>query len=92
MQLTVEFYCGLARRLSGETSAMIDVGDHTTLRDVCAALAEKFPAFLGPLIAPQTYDLVEPHFFHLNGCRATSLYETVREGDRILLMVITAGG
>ena len=92
MQLTVEFYCGLARRLSGQSSAVIEVSDHATLRDVCGALAEKIPAFLGPLVAPQAYDLVEPHFFSLNGRRATSLDETVQEGDRILLMVITAGG
>lgn len=92
MKLTIGFYCGLARRLSKETSAEIEVNDGATLRDVSAALARKFPAFLGQLIVPETYDLVEPHFFHMNGRRADSMDLTVREGDRILLMTVTAGG
>ena len=92
MKLTVGFYCGLARRLSKETSVEIEVNDSATLRDVSAALAHRFPAFLGQLIVPETHDLVEPHFFHVNGRRADSLDLSVREGDRILLMTVTAGG
>lgn len=92
MKLTIGFYCGLARRLSKETSVEIEVNDGATLRDVGAALARKFPAFLGQLIVPETHDLVEPHFFHVNGRRATSMDMPVQEGDRILLMTVTAGG
>ncbi|MBC7234074.1 MAG: MoaD/ThiS family protein [Chloroflexi bacterium] len=92
MKLTVGFYCGLARRLSKETEAEVEVHEGATLRDVCAALAKKFPAFLGQLIVPGTHDLVEPHFFNVNGSRAANLDVTVQEGDRILLMAITAGG
>ncbi len=92
MKLTIGFYCGLARRLSKEISAEIEVSDGATLRDVAAALAQRFPAFWGQLIVPETHDLVEPHFFHVNGRRAESLDMSVREGDRILLMTVTAGG
>ncbi|MGQ9492610.1 MAG: MoaD/ThiS family protein [Anaerolineae bacterium] len=92
MKLTIGFYCGLARRLSKETSVEIEVSDGATLRDVCTALAQRFPAFLGPLIVPETYDLAQPHFFHVNGRHEANLEAPVREGDRILLMAITAGG
>jgi|GEM_PF-1417959 len=92
MKLTIDFYCGLARRLSRETSTVIEVSDHATLREVCAALAERFPTFLGPLIVPETYDLVEPHFFNINGRHAASLEVVPKEGDRVFLMAITAGG
>nr|MBC7243854.1 MoaD/ThiS family protein [Chloroflexota bacterium] len=92
MKLTIGFYCGLARRLSKETEAEIEVNDGATLRDVGAALAQRFPAFLGPLITPGTHDLVEPHFFHVNGRRAANMDMPVQEGDRILLMTVTAGG
>ena len=92
MQLTVGFYCGLARRLSKETTVEVSVGEDATLRDVAAALAKKFPAFLEQLIVPETYALVRPHFFSINGRHAASLDLTVSENDRILLMAITAGG
>lgn len=92
MKVTIGFYCGLARRLSKETSVEIEVNDGATLRDVSVALTRRFPAFLGQLIVPETYDLVEPHFFHVNGRRADGLDMLVQEGDRILLMTVTAGG
>ncbi len=92
MKLTVGFYCGLARRLSKETTVEISVGEDATLRDVVEALAKRFPAFLEELIVPETYELVRPHFFHVNGQHAASLDTPVRENDRILLMAITAGG
>jgi len=93
MKLRVEFYCGLALRLSKEKAVVIEVSDDATLRDVSAALAEKFPAFLGPLIVPETYDLVKPHLFNIDGRRvAQSLDVKVKENERILLMSVTAGG
>lgn len=92
MKLTVGFYCGVARRLGKETEVAIDVPDDATLRDVSAALAARFPAFVGPLLAPGTFELVEPHFFSVNGQRVVSLDAKARDGDRILIMAVTAGG
>jgi molybdopterin converting factor small subunit len=92
MRLTVGFYCGVARRLGKETEVSIDVADGATLRDVSAALTFRFPAFVGPLVAPGTYDLVAPHFFSVNGQRVADLDAQAHEGDRVLLMAVTAGG
>lgn len=92
LRLTIGFYCGLARRLGNETEIALEVGDGATLREVSAALAARFPTFRGPLISPATYELVAPHFFSVNGRRETGLDAKVRDGDRILLMALTAGG
>jgi molybdopterin converting factor small subunit len=92
MRLTVELF-GLARRLSEEKEVTVEVSDGATLRDVVAALAARFPAFLGPLVVPGTYDLVEPYFFNYDGRRAArSLEERPKENDRLLLFFVTLGG
>jgi hypothetical protein len=92
LNLTIGFYCGVARRLGKATEVALEVPDGGTLRDVSAALAARFPAFLGPLIAPATLELVEPHYYTVNGQRETNPGERVKEGDCILLMAVTAGG
>ncbi len=92
MKLIVGFYCGLARRICQETEMGLEVADGATLRDVSAALAARFPALVGPLIANGTFELVEPHFFNVNGRRRPHLDVQCHEGDRILLMAVTAGG
>lgn len=92
MKLTVGFYCGVARRLGKEMEVAIDVRDDATLRDVSAALAARFPAFIGPLLAPGTFELVEPHFLSINGQRVASLDARPCDGGRILIMAVTAGG
>lgn len=92
MQLTVELF-GLARRLSGEKEVTVEVSDEASLRDVVVALTKRFPAFLGPLVVPETYELKEPYFFNYDGRRvAKSLDEKPEEGDRLLLFFVDAGG
>jgi len=92
MKLTVELF-GLARHLSKEKEVIVEVSDDATLRDVVAALAERFPSFLGPLVVPETYDLVEPYFFNIDGRRvARSLDIKPKEDEHLLLMFVTAGG
>jgi len=88
----VEFYSGLALRLSKRKGAVVQVRDGATLRDVSAALALQFPAFLGQLIAPGTHELVLPHLYNVNGQAAPDLGLRLHEGDRILLLSVTAGG
>jgi molybdopterin converting factor small subunit len=92
MQVTIGFYCGLARRLGKETEIALELPDSATLRNVSQALAARIPAFQGTLIDPRTYSLVEPHFFSVDGKRAPDLDTDLHPGDRILLMTVIAGG
>ena len=92
MRLPVELF-GLARRLGGEKEVIVEVSDEATLCDVVVALTRRFPAFLGPLVVPDTYELEEPYFFNYDGRRvAKSLKERPQEGDRLLLFLVDAGG
>jgi molybdopterin converting factor small subunit len=92
MQLTVEFF-GLPRRLSGAKQTTVDVKRGATLRDVVAALAKEFPSFLGDLIDPHTYNLHEPYFFNIDARHVPrSLDYQPKEGERLLLLFLEAGG
>ena len=92
MEFTVEFF-GLPRRLSGLKEATVQVKRQATLRDVVRKLAKQFPAFLGGLIDPETYDLEEPYFFNINARFVPpNLEYKPKEGERLLLLFIEAGG
>jgi molybdopterin converting factor small subunit len=92
MELTVEFF-GLPRRLSGVKQTTVRVEEGATLRDVVAALAGQFPAFLGELVDPETYDLVEPYFFNIDARYVPPNLEfEPKEGQRLLLLFLEAGG
>jgi len=92
MEFTVEFY-GLPRRLSGVKETTVQVKQGATLRDVVMTLAKQFPAFLGDLINPKTYDLGEPYFFNIDARFVPpSLEYKPKEGERLLLLFIEAGG
>ena len=92
MELTVELF-GLARRLSGQKEVTVGVSDGATLRDVVVTLTQRFPAFLGPLVDPETYDLNKSYLFNYDGRRvAQSLEERPQEGDRLLVLLVDAGG
>lgn len=92
MEFTVEFY-GLPRRLSGVKETTVNVKDGATLRDVVIALAGQFPAFLGELVNRETYDLAEPYFFNIDARFVPpSLEHKPKEGQRLLLLFIEAGG
>jgi hypothetical protein len=88
----VEFF-GLPRRLSGVKEATVQVTEGATLRDVVVALSQRFPAFLGELVDPQTYDLEEPYFFNIDARYVPpSLDFQPKQGQRLLLLFLEAGG
>jgi molybdopterin converting factor small subunit len=92
VEFTVEFF-GLPRRLSGVKETTVRVKAGATLRDVVAALSEMFPAFLGDLVDPQTYDLEEPYFFNIDARHVPRSLDHVPEaGERLLLLFVEAGG
>ena len=92
MEFTVEFF-GLPRRLSGAKEATVEVPPGATLREVVHALAARFPAFLGDLIDPQTYELREPYFFNIDARRvAKTLDYEPKADERLLLLFVEAGG
>jgi len=93
MKVTVEFY-GRTRRLTKTAEVEIDIGKViVTLRDVAVALAKTFPELLSKILSSETFEPLESYKFNINGKYvAQNLDVNVKNGDKILLMPIEAGG
>jgi len=92
MKLTVEFL-GLSRRLAQVKQVELQVVESATYRDVLRQLALQFPALLGQVIVPDTYDLVSSHIINIDGRRAiTDLDTRADDGQRLIFMFAEAGG
>ena len=91
-KLKVELF-GMARRLSQTKELEIELGDTGTYRHVVRFLADKFPSFVGHIIAPATYELLEPYFFNVDARRVVRDLDEIPEADKpLLLLVVDAGG
>ncbi len=92
MKLTVEFL-GLSRRLAQTKESLIEVSDQATFRDVLCYLSTNFPALVGPVIIPTTFDLVSSYMINIDGRRVVQDLDTRPEdGQRLILMFMEAGG
>lgn len=92
MKLEVEFL-GRARRLAQTKHCQIEVQEQATLRDVIQCIASRFPALVGPVICPETFELTPAYMLNIDGRRAAKdLDVPVQDGQRIILMFMEAGG
>jgi hypothetical protein len=92
MRLTVEFL-GLSRRLAQVKELELELGEPSTYRDALQCLASQFPALLGQVIVPNTFDLVSSHIISIDGRRAvTDVDARVEDGQRLIFMFAEAGG
>lgn len=92
MRLTVEFL-GLSRRLAQTKESLVEINDQATLRSVIRHLAGRFPALVGPVIVPDTFDLSPAYMLNINGRHvANDLDVPAKDNQRLLLMFLEAGG
>lgn len=92
MKLTVEML-GLSRRLAQTRESLVEVSDQATFRDVLAQLATRYPALLGQVIVPETFDIVSSHMLNVDGRSiVTDLDAHPQDGQRLILMFVEAGG
>jgi len=92
MRLNVEFL-GLSRRLAQTKEAAVELDDRATFRDVLRDLATRFPALVGPVIIPQSFDLVSAHMINIDGRRVVSDLDTQpQDGQQLIIMFVEAGG
>lgn len=92
MKLDVEFL-GRARRLAQTKRCLVDIHDQATLRDVVRHIASRFPALVGPVISPETFELTPSYMLNIDGRRAAKdLDVPAHDGQRIILMFMEAGG
>jgi hypothetical protein len=92
MKIFVELF-GLAWRLSGTKETAVDVKPQATLRDVLVVLGQRFPALMGELIVPDSYDLRGYYMIYVDGRYVpSSLEEPVFEGEHLILMFASSDG
>ena len=92
MKLSVEFL-GLSRRLAQTERCLVTIHDQATLRDVIGHIASRFPALVGPVISPETFELTPSYMLNIEGRRAArDLDAPAQDGQRIILMFMEAGG
>ena len=92
MRLVVEFL-GQARRLAQTKETVLHTEHGSSLRDVLRQLAVDYPALVGPVIVPHTYDIVPSYMLNIDGRRtARDLDALPEDGQRLILMFVEAGG
>ncbi len=92
MRVTVEFF-GIARELANAKETDLELTEGSTLRDVVAALAKRYPKLVGPIIDESAAGLIAPYLFNLDGRQTTqNLDQRPEDGQHILLLFALAGG
>ncbi|MDY7079302.1 MAG: MoaD/ThiS family protein [Chloroflexota bacterium] len=94
MRIQVEFL-GLSRFAAGAKEITLDLEDDATFRDIARILGTKYPAMIGNVIQPDGETLQAPNIFNLDAKRmiqANQMDDSPNDGDRIILMSISAGG
>ena len=94
MRVNLEFF-GLSRLAVGKKEISLDLEEGATFRDVVRKLAAMYPNLIGDVIKPDGESLQHPNIFNLNAkrmIRADQMDERPNDGDRIILMSMSAGG
>ena len=93
MALHIEFF-GVARLRTGCASCSVELGDGTTLGDLLAALAGRFPDLARDCFDRVTdgFQLKSAYTMNLNGRFVRDASHSVADGDEVLLLATDAGG
>jgi molybdopterin converting factor small subunit len=94
MRVDLEFF-GLARITTGVKELSLDLDEGTTFRQVVRILSSKYPDMIGDVINSDGETLHPPNIFNLNAKRMihhNQMDECPSDGDRIVLMSVSAGG
>jgi molybdopterin converting factor small subunit len=94
MEITIEFV-GISRMITKKSRLNLTLEEGTTYQDIVKLLAHKFPKLVGQMIEPKEFSLYPSNMFSLNGERMIKpdeMGKKVKDGDRLILMSILAGG
>jgi molybdopterin converting factor small subunit len=81
--------------LTGQKEISLDVEDGTTYRGVVRELGTMYPALIGNVIQRNGESLQAPNIFNLDAkkmIQAAQMGDSLSDGDRIILMSVSAGG
>ena len=94
MRIHIEFL-GISRLATEVKEITLDLEEGTTFRDIVRILGTRYPALIGNVIQPDGETLQLPNIFNQNVKRmvqANQMNDDPSDGDRIILMSISAGG
>lgn len=94
MRVNLEFF-GISRLVTGAKSLTLEMEEQTTFRDLLRLLARRYPGMVGDVIHPDGTTLQHPNIFNLNArqmIREERMDESLNDGDRVILMSMSAGG
>jgi len=86
---------GLSRLAARVKEITLDLEEGATFRDIVRLLGTRYPAMIGNVIQPDGETLQSPNIFNLNTRRmiqTSQMDDSPSDGDRIILMSISAGG
>ena len=94
MHVHLELF-GLSRIAAGVKELSLELEENTTFRDIVRLLSARYPDMVGNVINPDGETLHPPNIFNLNAKRMikpNQMDECPSDGDRIILMSVSAGG
>ncbi len=94
MRVRVELF-GLSRLLAGEKEIVLELDQGATFRDAVRTLVEKYPEMIGDVVQADGETMQAPNILNLDGRRMIQPHqmdEGLSDGDRIILMSMSAGG
>lgn len=94
MRVQIEFF-GLSRLVVGQKEVALDLEENVTFRDIVRKLAAMYPGLVGNVIRPDGESLQHPNILNVNAKRmikANQMDESPQDGDRIIVMSMSAGG
>ena len=86
---------GLSRLVTGQREVSLELDQEATYRDIVRALSEQYPSLIGNVIQSDKQNLQAPNIFNLNArqmIQSKQMDNRLNEGDRIILMSMSAGG
>jgi molybdopterin converting factor small subunit len=94
MRIQVEFL-GVSRLETGVKEMALVVEKGATFRDIVRVLGTRYPALIGNVIQPDGETLQVPNILNHNAkqmVQASQMDDGPSDGDRIILMSMSAGG
>ena len=94
MRIQVELL-GLSRFVVGAKEITLELKEGATFHDIVRLLGARYPALIGNVIQPDGEMLQAPNILNCNAKRMiqpSQMNESPSDGDRVILMSISAGG
>ncbi len=94
MQVLVEF-TGIPRIVTGVKQVPLELQDGVTFREIVRLLGSQYPKMVGEVLHSDGETLQPSNMLNLNGRRMVQpaqMDDAPRDGDRLILMSILAGG